>query len=427
MFVDALEPRRLMARAAFDWSMPDRFGLDENGDGRIDLPNTAAYAEPGLFEDRYTVNFQAPTERPNGVDIVDYAWTVYSSGRRGFDLPTRNLTGAAPTAELVESTYRVTLFTLDAAGVGKFVQKKIVVSDVLVVSLGDSYASGEGNPEVPSNVRADVQWAGSPDGAVAAEHQLAHRSTFAGPAQAALELERSDPHSSVTFISLANSGATVANGLFGPSPALDDPDVSLPAQVDRLPGLIGNRAIDFLCISIGGNDVGFVDLGLDLLSQDSTDEQFNVLGITVQARLEALTDDLADVNGRVIATLGHNRVGQVLVTEYPDLTGNDAGRVGEPVLEFFGGQVTRAEGAFVRNVVLKSLNKTLATSARQNGWRFVGGISRGFRKHGLPANEDRWFVTIAESLAAEGTVFGAIHPNAAGHAFVAKRLLTALR
>src|SRR5688572_1894677 len=131
MFVDALEPRRLMARAAFDWSMPDRFGLDENGDGRIDLPNTASNVQHGTAGIEFTVNFQAPTERANGVDIIDHRWIVFTFGRGRFSLPIRNLTGAAPTTELVEGAYRVVLSTTDAAGVSKLVQKKVVVSDVL--------------------------------------------------------------------------------------------------------------------------------------------------------------------------------------------------------------------------------------------------------------------------------------------------------
>jgi FG-GAP-like repeat len=47
------------------------------------------------------------------------------------------------------------------------------------------------------------------------EDKRCHRSANAGPAQAALEIERSDPHTSVTFLSYACSGASITEGLVG--------------------------------------------------------------------------------------------------------------------------------------------------------------------------------------------------------------------
>src|SRR5947207_2665270 len=66
---------------------------------------------------------------------------------------------------------------------------RVTVRDLLVVSLGDSYASGEGANDYYDH-RCD-------------------RSRGAGPALAALRLEESSAHSSVTLIHLACSGAKV--------------------------------------------------------------------------------------------------------------------------------------------------------------------------------------------------------------------------
>src|SRR2546426_804931 len=57
------------ARANFVWSVADRFGLDRNNDGFIDLPNTAEYIRPNTF----TVTFDATPSvlpRPVGAQVV---------------------------------------------------------------------------------------------------------------------------------------------------------------------------------------------------------------------------------------------------------------------------------------------------------------------------------------------------------------------
>jgi hypothetical protein len=43
--VEVLESRALLS-LGFDYAMAERFGRDLNNNGRIDLPNTATYAQP---------------------------------------------------------------------------------------------------------------------------------------------------------------------------------------------------------------------------------------------------------------------------------------------------------------------------------------------------------------------------------------------
>ena len=101
------------------------------------------------------------------------------------------------------------------------VNNTIVVKDILIVSIGDSYASGEGNPVVPGYFGFEsAQWAYSPDPAMERENANAHRSTAAAPAQFALALQKSNPHEAVTFVSVADSGASIAQGLLGPMPSI---------------------------------------------------------------------------------------------------------------------------------------------------------------------------------------------------------------
>ena len=114
---------------------------------------------------------------------------------------------------------------------------RITVKDLLVVSLGDSYGSGEGNPPY-QDTRCD-------------------RSSKAASAQAAERLEQSSAHFSVTFIHLACSGAQILDsdafdGVFGggildpyqgqnPVSAPSGTIVPLNSQLDDLKALIGHR------------------------------------------------------------------------------------------------------------------------------------------------------------------------------------------
>src|SRR5207248_2886904 len=97
-----------------------------------------------------------------------------------------------------------------------------------------------------------------------------HRSTLAGPALAAARLEDSDPHSSVTFVHLACSGATVKNGLLGFYDGAEKLDNERPpAQVGVLSQMLHVRPkLDALTMSIGGNDVRFSNIIKNCLTKD---------------------------------------------------------------------------------------------------------------------------------------------------------------
>lgn len=191
---DRLEDRVLLSVARFSWSMPDRFGIDQNGDGRIDVHNDGAQQTSG-----YTVNFDA--SRSSGRNLT-YAWEI-----SGGDLATPlDYTSSQPTAvaHLDLGTYQVKLKASEPGKGTSVVVGTVQVRDILWVSIGDSYASGEGDPEVPRTPGRNAVWGDSP----AADAR--HFSILAAPAQAALAMERSDPHSSVTFVSVACSGSLAA-------------------------------------------------------------------------------------------------------------------------------------------------------------------------------------------------------------------------
>ena len=168
--------------------------------------------------------------------------------------------------------YRVTL-TLHtdwgvATGVSEPTSRVVGVRDHLIVSIGDSLASGEGNPDVPGKYSFNLDFDWPP--AHIEEHEAAvwqdrpcHRSAKSGPSLAAKAFEDATPNS-VTFISVACSGAElqhlVATSYAGivPNGATTD-----PPQLEAVANLVGpgaangTRAIDALLVSGGINDLSF--------------------------------------------------------------------------------------------------------------------------------------------------------------------------
>ena len=208
------------------------------------------------------------------------------------------------------------------------------VTDLFIVGMGDSFASGEGNPDVPGALlagphrrlrcqreqccaqrairRASATGRRSATRTFIEENarwqdQACHRSLYSHQLRAALQLAVEDPHRAVTFVGVACSGAETVFGLFlrykghewVPNPPelsqisavaeaqcarRDAPDYDLPEAYHingRIPELKGGlvlkkcdadsaRKIDLLFLSIGGNDVGFARLVANAVLSDSS-------------------------------------------------------------------------------------------------------------------------------------------------------------
>jgi len=176
---------------------------------------------------------------------------------------------------------------------GRTVSESVVVDDVFVVALGDSFASGEGNPDRPvrlSNARALDYTASSSRSAdrrlkgarkddffsyylpkrVMRDEEIGriypfdsqefldafwersavwlspdcHRSQYAFPFRVALQLALEDRHRAVTLVNLGCSGAEVIKGLFEAMPAREHWDASraktrdVPGQFEQLTRLL---------------------------------------------------------------------------------------------------------------------------------------------------------------------------------------------
>lgn len=127
--------------------------------------------------------------------------------------------------------------TLEIGG-QRVAQTLIKVADLFIVGMGDSFASGEGNPDLPIRFSRERsvdygdakdqltgyparvgQWKTIGDKQFISENarwldQACHRSVYANQLRAALQLAVEDPHRAVTFAGVACSGAEIVSGLF---------------------------------------------------------------------------------------------------------------------------------------------------------------------------------------------------------------------
>lgn len=435
-------------------STGERFGVDADGDGFIDMPNTFDYVHGSCVGDCTEARFDVVLEaRVDGLELDpsrlgprEYRWEIHGPGLA------RPLLYSSAHPELLvtvpEGEFRVTMSTgieLGPAILTASFSDRFTVDDMLVVALGDSYASGEGNPEVRRRDGFEAQWADSPDPDATAAHAAAHRSSLAWPARLALAMERSDPATSVTFISVAASGARIDRGLLGPQGGA--------SQLDQLRDLIGEREIDLLLVQVGGNDVGFSHAVQALVEADplldpvcyellvenafasvadgdwsrgvSLGYEAPVSVVCRPAQSNRGWEPLAGVDGlpellsRMAAALEHFEVGELALVGYPDPTGaeSDGSTCGEIVGDTAPlglHEIDRSEQRLGVERLLRPLNATLEAAAATHGWRYVGGIAEAFSAghgycapwpdygspsepggagHGSPSlgDPDRWF------------------------------------
>ncbi|WP_420409995.1 hypothetical protein [Hoeflea sp.] len=142
-----------------------------------------------------------------------------------------------------KESYRVAVTFTSGPATGQTFEEEIEVKDKLIVSIGDSFASGEGNPDVPVELyesRAIAPYTSAGAGAtgdydfglpyrVAGPDTYAkwldtrcHRSMYAPPTRAAIALSfAADRHHAITFLTFACSGAEITNGLFWPQDGVE--------------------------------------------------------------------------------------------------------------------------------------------------------------------------------------------------------------
>jgi hypothetical protein len=271
-----------LVTADFSWAMAERTRSVINTDFKPEVNVEHRMIEgpiagqPGLYDGVSSV----PIDQINPADgyelILDacaslgatqYTWNIDGSEVATTDACTFS-------TRLPEGSHEVTL-VVAGGGVSDSLSEVVLVEDILLVIMGDSYSSGEGNAtiyeadEVDSSLDEVIanNGAGWSEGGYW-DHANCHRSTRSGSASAAIDLEKADSHTSVTTIYLACSGAQIDSGILGIKDGYlggaEEPQAKLAYDLTLAKG----RAIDAIVMGIGGNDIGFVPIVAECALQE---------------------------------------------------------------------------------------------------------------------------------------------------------------
>jgi lysophospholipase L1-like esterase len=368
-----------------------------------------------------------------------------------------------------QGTYSVTAYRMSGANIISQQTGTLTIKDYLIASIGDSAASGEGNPDVPGipaeffshswweyiipyydvYVIADdyYNWAKQ---AVATDvpviaraggltinmrpgptwlEEKAHRSLHSGHAYAAQSLEDLYEGTVVTFLPFGRSGSDIPNGLIGPRISDGneiDSWVRNVGQIDELKATVGSRRIDALLVYIGINDIGVSGTLTDLIEGDAP-----IIGQGDPTAARRHAQEVATINlgklpskldtlAKAFSTLN---VGQIYLTEYPtglfdDRNGNPA-----PGCELFGYpelKISLDDAKLVKEIASK-INGILKTAADHYHWIYITGIDQQLGGRGYCTGPGRRaFTQCGESLLTQGDTEGTIHPNSFGHLAIGK-------
>ena len=393
------------------YTVPARFGLDADHDGLTDYVTTAAQVSPR----EWTATIEVRRKGRSCDPTATYTWTI--DGREvDFDPSGTCLFTYEHFSQLRKYRIGVTTSTAGGKATGSL---RLDLKDFLIVGLGDSNGSGEGNPDVPGAV--SPRW----------EDLRCDRSAKSFEAQAALSVENADKRTSVTFVHLACSGASIPTGMIGPYPGINDPGgPQLESQVSQVRHLVGKRNVDAVLLSIGVNDLGFSDLvNFCIDVTDCPGKPFaggKLLEDVIRGRLAALPHRY----DRLAAELGRLGISpkRIFITQYFDSTRDENGRFCDPLLRVVGrGLFSGAEARWAFEGVLAPLNQEVQAAADAHGWTLVWGAAQRFRTHGY-CSTSPWIVGLVESLRTQGgQPYGTLHANVLGHRMTANLVLGRLR
>ena len=455
--------------ASFDYEMPARFEVpalrapEEQSEYEV-------YVDGPLQPDTWRVRLDAC--RSTG-SPVKYSWSIdgeqVSVETRcdgfGYEFP-------------AEGEYSVSLAVEDSSGEEREQTEVIVVRDLLIFGLGDSYGSGEGSPDVNEFDEGGAQW----------QNLRCHRSAQSGQVRAAQMIEDADPHTSVTFVHVACSGGRIHRALLEPYLGIVENGEFLPPQIVRVAELADDHEIDALFVSIGGNDINFStvveacvlgevchlgDPMIDPLLESTADLVCGLLGSFEDECKSYLDPDVIDVDSldaRTIFEIGskdeyvddmdlhqdglddlpsnYDDLGQAIVgslgmdparvylTEIPDVTRDEFGVLCAWPTELPGFTeslriaaqqvpgVTKTEMEWASNYVLTELRAAMRAAAIKNGWQFVEGVDARFAGHGY-CSDVTWLTRLQNTFQFQGDQNGALHPNVAGYGAYADAIVEA--
>ncbi|MFE6166182.1 hypothetical protein ACFQ7F_45650 [Streptomyces sp. NPDC056486] len=391
-------------------------------------------------------------------NVLAFQWTVAGEGGfhdRKFSLRGGSISFAAHFKIPGTGKYSISLNVVFDDG--KYGEQKatFVLRDFLIASIGDSFASGEGNPDSNGLVHSGgwkceaatlsraAEW--TPDMLIEPKwvEKLAHRSLQGAHALAARSLHKASGRTldavgklvtldRVTFVSAARSGAAIPFGLLKPQTKPPGKDFIGIGQLEEIRRTVSGRRIDALLVSIGGNDLGFSSILRDLIEGDNifTANHDNDPG-SVIARIDEKIAGLRNDYDHL-----HVAVGQLLnpkavfVNGYPtalfDKTMPDRS-IGFHACGLFQGWDLDIDASDYNLIRQKGddLNSLIQEKVGSfPGWNFVD-VAPDFIGRGYCDAHTLW-VGASESCRNQGDFEGTMHPSREGHNICAARIASRL-
>jgi lysophospholipase L1-like esterase len=359
----------------------DGRGWARNMVSRLCIDLAGRISEP-CIRDKVRESYLAPVDHPVTVRLTGEvpvgatcAWS-FDDGEG----PQQSTLDCAEPVNLRARYGRSTAATVEVSSgpdAPQHVTTEIRVRDIFIAGLGDSIASGEGNPDRPIALSEEGFCFRSYLGTAAAQYYrpsragykggraceapdtlqvwqrqsalwlngACHRSLYSYQTRTALALAVQYPHIAVTYLPLACTGATIADGLFGAQRARECPPTksasacqgTVNAQLAELREAVSaakrrqpDRQLDLILLSIGANDINFSGLVADVIVDTPTERvlfrRSGVLGSLDESRA-ALARELPQSFGRLREALKPlvGDLQRVVFVSYANPTLADAG------------------------------------------------------------------------------------------------------
>jgi lysophospholipase L1-like esterase len=351
---------------------------------------------------------------------------------------------------------RTTVATVDVTSGSDAPQRiatEIAVRDIFIAGLGDSIASGEGNPDRSIALADEGFCFRSYLGTAAAQYyrpsragykggraceapdflqvwqkqsalwfnSACHRSLYSYQTRTALALAVRYPHIAVTYLPLACTGATIADGLFGsqrareclPTKSANTCSGTVNGQLAELREAVSaakrrqpERQLDLVLLSIGANDIYFSGLVADVIVDTATERALLRRSggmASVEDSHDALTRVLPQAFAKLreaLKPLVGGDLSRIIYTAYanPALSDGGAlcpgGRAGFDIHPSFNAQPQRlaAVSGFVQDEFLPQLKALalcqsgiLCRNPRADRMTFVDAHQDAFASHGFCA------------------------------------------
>ncbi|MFZ2155685.1 MAG: hypothetical protein WAV72_06145, partial [Bradyrhizobium sp.] len=322
LHTDAARGRSILASEQALELQSDGRGWARNTVNRLCIDLLGRVSEP-CTRDNVKESYLTPTEHPVTLRLTGQvpvgatcAWTLDDG-----DGPRQSTFDCAEPVNFRARYGRPTVTSVEVSSgpdAPQRVSTEVTVRDFFIAGLGDSIASGEGNPDRPIALSdegfcfrfylssASAQYyrpsrAGykggraceAPDTVQNWQRQSAlwfnsacHRSLYSYQTRTALALAVQHPHIAVTYLPLACTGATIADGLFGSQRARECPPTkagarcsgTVNAQLAELREAVTaakrrqpDRSLDLVLLSVGANDINFSGLVADVIVDTSTE------------------------------------------------------------------------------------------------------------------------------------------------------------